>query len=49
MTELIEEDGDKLEWPEDANHNPNIKQSLSYSKMINEINHREPRGISEAG
>jgi hypothetical protein len=33
----------QAEWPVDALFNKKIKESLSYSKMINEINHKEPR------
>ena len=39
----------KEDWPIDAEHNPDITKSLSYSKMINEINHREPRAYTSAG
>ena len=44
-----EEQEEKIDWPIDTNHNPKIKTSLSYSKMINEVNHREPRAYSKAG
>jgi hypothetical protein len=33
----------EAKWPIDAMFNKKIKESLSYSKMINEINHRKPR------
>jgi hypothetical protein len=45
-----EEDQDeKIDWPVDSNHNPKIKKTLSYSKMVNEVNHREPRAYTNAG
>mmetsp|Transcript_42256 Transcript_42256/g.64779 ORF Transcript_42256/g.64779 Transcript_42256/m.64779 type:complete len:244 (-) Transcript_42256:3056-3787(-) len=37
------------EWPQDAHPNDRLVETLSYSKMINEVNHREPRGFTEAG
>lgn len=43
---LKEQDEEAIEWPVDAVFNPQLKKSLSYSKMINELNHREPRQYS---
>ena len=31
------------DWPPDTEPNPSIISQLSYTKMVNEINHREPR------
>jgi hypothetical protein len=44
-----EEENEKVDWPVDAEFNPEIKNSLSYSKMVNEVNHREMRAYSTAG
>lgn len=46
----LEEDEEWLkEWPVDCNPNEDLQHDLSYTKMQNEINHREPRGFSLAG
>jgi hypothetical protein len=37
------------DWPIDTVPNPNIKNNLSYTKMINEVNHMFPRKISPSG
>ena len=50
MIKVIEDEPKAPEdWPEDAHPNDDLVQSLSYTKMINEINHREPRTYTEAG
>mmetsp|Transcript_14013 Transcript_14013/g.23806 ORF Transcript_14013/g.23806 Transcript_14013/m.23806 type:complete len:293 (+) Transcript_14013:368-1246(+) len=40
---------DQPEWPEDAHPNPKLMKNLSYSKMLTEVNHREPRYLDEGG
>ena len=37
------------EWPVDAHFNIDLKKNLSYSKMINVINHTAPRNFNEDG
>lgn len=52
LLQMFDEDKIELEdqeWPEDTIKNPKLIKSLSYTKMKNEINHREPRNITEAG
>jgi len=47
ILEMINEtDYEKEEWPLDSYPNGHLIKNLSYTKMINEINHREPRGFS---
>lgn len=41
----IEQNEDDTEWPDDTVPNENLIQNLSYTKMVNEVNHREPRVI----
>jgi len=42
---------DELEdqWPQDALPNVKLKKGLSYSKMINVVNHIAPRSFDEEG
>mmetsp|Transcript_27946 Transcript_27946/g.42242 ORF Transcript_27946/g.42242 Transcript_27946/m.42242 type:complete len:487 (+) Transcript_27946:260-1720(+) len=49
IIEMVEGKEDLQEWPIDAHENPNLRESLSYTKMINEVNHREPREIDSSG
>ncbi len=37
------------EWPTDTEPNPTLINQLSYTKMVNEINHREPRIMTRTG
>jgi hypothetical protein len=37
------------DWPLDTEPNPSLINQLSYTKMVNEINHREPRTMTRAG
>lgn len=37
------------DWPTDTEPNPTLINQLSYTKMVNEINHREPRIMTRAG
>lgn len=37
------------EWPLDAEPHKDLVKNLSHTKMINEINHKKPRGFSKAG
>lgn len=49
---MLDEDKIELEdqeWPEDTIKNPKLIKSLSYTKMKNEVNHREPRIVTDAG
>lgn len=48
LKSLETKEPDEFEWPIDANYNPSLKQSLSYTKMVNEVNHREPRYMTKA-
>ena len=49
ILEIFEAQEDQVDWPADAEPNPKIQQRLSYTKMLNEINHLEPRGYTAAG
>ena len=40
------EEFDETDWPIDTIPNPKVRRNLSYTKMINEVNHRNPRKIS---
>ena len=47
---MVKTDADDLtDWPNDAFENPKLRESLSYTKMLNEVNHREPREIDSSG
>ena len=41
----IEENEDDEDWPDDTVPNDKLIKNLSYTKMINEVNHLEPREI----
>lgn len=49
ILEIFEQQEDQVQWPADAEPNPLIEQTLSYTKMINEINHLEPRAFTNTG
>jgi|APSaa5957512535_1039671.scaffolds.fasta_scaffold457995_1 hypothetical protein len=49
ILEIFEVQEDQVEWPGDAEPNMEIQKRLSYTKMLNELNHLEPRGYSAAG
>ena len=49
ILEIFEQQEDQVQWPADAEPNPLIEQTLSYTKMINEINHLEPRAYTNTG
>ena len=46
---MKEKEGPEQNWPIDTVINGDLVQSLSYTKMKNEINHRAPRRFSAAG
>jgi len=43
LTKLGHNEDELKEWPPDADFNEHVKKNLSYSKMANEMNHREMR------
>ena len=45
MLAWIEANQEDQEWPDDTFPNECLIKNLSYSKMINEVNHKEPRTI----
>lgn len=47
MVKSVEEEIE--DWPRDTHPNDDIINGLSYTKMVNEVNHREPRGLTESG
>jgi hypothetical protein len=51
ILKIIDNDCDELaeEWPLDAEPYNDLVNNLSHTKMINEINHKKPRGFSKAG
>lgn len=46
LPETSTPDGD---WPEDTIANERLLKGLSHTKMVNEVNHREPRVFAESG
>jgi len=50
MLSILGHDGDDLKnWPMDTIPNEKVRKNLSYSKMLNEINHREGRILDKEG
>lgn len=49
LTKLGHADDERKEWPADATKNKLLRRHLSYSKMVNEINHRELRKKDKNG
>lgn len=48
--EIVENVEDEVaDWPIDTLPNRKLIKGLSHSKMINEINHKEPRGFDKIG
>ena len=43
---IEQNEDDEAEWPDDTVPNENLINQLSYTKMVNEVNHREPRQIN---
>ena len=49
ILEIIEPEEEDEEWPLDAHPNDDLVKSLSHTKMVNEVNHRELRAFNKAG
>lgn len=49
ILEIFAEEEDQVDWPADAEPNPRLAQALSYTRMVNEINHLEPRAYTSTG
>lgn len=49
LTKLGHAEDELKEWPPDANFNEHVKKNLSYSKLANEMNHREMRKTDANG
>ena len=49
LTKLGHNEDELKEWDADADFNEHMKKSLSYSKMCNEMNHREMRETDKNG
>ena len=50
LTRVVEDGEDDIgDWAPDSEPHKDILNNLSYTKMKNEINHREPRTFSKAG
>jgi hypothetical protein len=46
---ITPEEDEEEDWPLDAHPNDDLVKSLSYTKMTNEVNHRELRAFNKAG